>query len=65
LAFDDRKLWKVPSEMSFTDVTRVQEDFVAAARRALNAGFEWLELHFAHGYLAQSFFSPHSNRRTD
>jgi 2,4-dienoyl-CoA reductase-like NADH-dependent reductase (Old Yellow Enzyme family) len=44
---------------------RVQRDFVAAARRALAAGFEWLELHFAHGYLAQSFFSPIANKRTD
>ena len=47
------------------DIARVQRDFVAAARRALEAGFEWLELHFAHGYLAQSFFSVHANRRTD
>ncbi|MFD1034092.1 NADH:flavin oxidoreductase/NADH oxidase [Sphingomonas hankookensis] len=65
LAFDDKKLWKVPSEMNVADVARVQADFVAAARRALDAGFEWLELHFAHGYLAQSFFSEHSNRRAD
>ena len=43
----------------------MREDFVAAARRARDAGFEWLELHFAHGYLAQSFFSVHSNQRTD
>src|SRR5262249_45079296 len=33
--------------------------------RALAAGFEWLELHFAHGYLAHEFYSPLSNRRTD
>ena len=38
---------------------------IAAARRAREAGFEWLELHFAHGYLGQSFFSAHANRRTD
>jgi len=43
----------------------VREDFVSAARRAQAAGFEWLELHFAHGYLGQSFFSTHSNQRTD
>jgi 2,4-dienoyl-CoA reductase-like NADH-dependent reductase (Old Yellow Enzyme family) len=43
----------------------VKADFVAAAKRALAAGFEWLELHFAHGYLAQSFFSAHSNQRDD
>src|SRR3546814_10785806 len=46
-------------------ISRVRDDFVAAARRAHEVGFEWLELHFAHGYLAQSFFSEHSNQRTD
>ena len=56
---------RVPQAMTLQDIARVQADFVAAARRALAAGFEWLELHFAHGYLAQSFFSPHSNQRTD
>lgn len=38
---------------------------IAAARRAREAGFEWLELHFAHGYLGQSFYSRHANQRTD
>lgn len=56
---------KVPKAMTLDDIARVKADFVAAARRALAAGFEWLELHFAHGYLAQSFFSPHSNTRDD
>jgi 2,4-dienoyl-CoA reductase-like NADH-dependent reductase (Old Yellow Enzyme family) len=56
---------KVPAEMTHDDIARVQSDFVAAARRAVEAGFEWLELHFAHGYLAQSFYSPDSNQRTD
>lgn len=56
---------KVPAAMSLDDIARVQADFVAAARRALAAGFEWLELHFAHGYLAQSFFSRHANQRQD
>lgn len=56
---------RTPTEMSLKDIARVQDAFVAAARRALQAGFEWLELHFAHGYLAQSFFSAHSNHRTD
>ncbi|AIO70622.1 NADH:flavin oxidoreductase/NADH oxidase [Burkholderia oklahomensis] len=56
---------KVPREMTADDIARVKADYVAAAKRALDAGFEWLELHFAHGYLAQSFFSVHSNRRTD
>jgi 2,4-dienoyl-CoA reductase-like NADH-dependent reductase (Old Yellow Enzyme family) len=56
---------KVPEAMTLEDIARVRDDFVAAARRARDAGFEWLELHFAHGYLAQSFFSEHSNKRED
>jgi len=58
-------LARTPQEMSVDDIARVRDDFVAAALRAREAGFEWLELHFAHGYLAQSFFSPHANQRTD
>ncbi|WP_439504104.1 NADH:flavin oxidoreductase/NADH oxidase [Methylophaga sp.] len=56
---------KVPQAMTLEDIERVKADFVAAAKRAKKAGFEWLELHFAHGYLAQSFFSVHSNKRDD
>lgn len=56
---------KVPRAMSTDDIARVTADFAAAARRAREAGFEWLELHFAHGYLAQSFFSVHANQRQD
>lgn len=56
---------KVPEEMTLDDIARVRQDFVDAARRAREAGFEWIELHFAHGYLGQSFFSEHSNQRTD
>lgn len=56
---------QVPKQMTLEDIQRVREDFVSAAQRALAAGFQWLELHFAHGYLAQSFFSPYANQRTD
>ncbi len=56
---------KVPREMSPADIARTQEAFVAAARRSLAAGFEWLELHFAHGYLAHEFYSPLANHRKD
>lgn len=56
---------KVPKEMSIEDIQRVQADFVAAANRALQAGFEFLEIHFAHGYLAHEFYSPLTNLRTD
>jgi 2,4-dienoyl-CoA reductase-like NADH-dependent reductase (Old Yellow Enzyme family) len=58
-------LSKVPAEMTLADIARVQSDFAASTKRALDAGFQWLELHFAHGYLGQSFFSVHSNQRTD
>ncbi|WP_420345185.1 NADH:flavin oxidoreductase/NADH oxidase [Pelagibius sp.] len=54
-----------PQAMTEDDIAKVQSDFAATAERAQQAGFEWLELHFAHGYLAQSFFSPHANRRND
>ncbi|MBA3678522.1 MAG: NADH:flavin oxidoreductase/NADH oxidase [Sphingosinicella sp.] len=60
-----RDLPKIPRAMTKGDIDRVRADFVAAAVRARDVGFEWLVLHFAHGYLAQSFFSPHSNRRED
>ncbi len=56
---------KVPDAMTLEDIARIKSDFVAASKRALDVGFEWLELHFAHGYLAQSFFSEHANQRTD
>ncbi|GBQ90632.1 NADH:flavin oxidoreductase [Gluconacetobacter johannae DSM 13595] len=56
---------KVPHAMTQDDIVRVRADFVAAARRARDAGFGWLMLHFAHGYLAQNFLSPHSNHRAD
>ena len=56
---------RVPKAMTVEDIARVRRDFVAAAERARDAGFEWLELHFAHGYLGQSFFSVHANHRED
>lgn len=55
----------VPREATDADLDRVVTDHVAAARRADEAGFDLLELHFAHGYLVSSFLSPVSNRRTD
>nr|WP_251007977.1 NADH:flavin oxidoreductase/NADH oxidase [Sphingobium sp. BHU LFT2] len=58
-------LGRVPREMTLSDIERVRAAFAAAAQRARDIGFEWLNLHFAHGYLAQNFFSPHSNLRTD
>jgi 2,4-dienoyl-CoA reductase-like NADH-dependent reductase (Old Yellow Enzyme family) len=58
-------LTKVPHAMTEADIARVQADFVATAQRALAAGFNFLELHAAHGYLFNSFLSPLANQRTD
>ena len=56
---------QVPREMSRGDMDKVRDDFVAAAERALEAGFDLLELHCAHGYLLSSFICPLTNRRSD
>jgi len=56
---------QVARAMTRADMDRVRDDFVAATRRAAAAGFDWLELHCAHGYLLSAFISPLTNRRTD
>jgi 2,4-dienoyl-CoA reductase-like NADH-dependent reductase (Old Yellow Enzyme family) len=63
IAFQDGH--PVPRAMTLDDIKRMQENFVLAARRAVKAGFKFIELHGAHGYLMHSFFSPLSNQRTD
>ena len=55
----------VPREMGRADMDRVKVDFVRATQLAEEAGFDMLELHFAHGYLLASFLSPLTNQRTD
>jgi len=55
----------LPREMTKDDLVKTVRDFENAAVRALNAGFQVIELHFAHGYLINEFLSPLSNRRTD
>jgi len=59
------ELPKVPKAMTTADIARVQGDFVAATKRALATGCEWLEIHGAHGYLMHEFMSPLANQRTD
>jgi len=54
-----------PRELTRADMDAITADYVAAARRAADAGFDLLELHAAHGYLLSSFLSPVSNIRTD
>ena len=56
---------QVPRAMDRADMDRVRDDFVRAARMADEAGFDLLELHFAHGYLLASFLSPLTNTRRD
>ncbi|MFY8102461.1 MAG: bifunctional salicylyl-CoA 5-hydroxylase/oxidoreductase, partial [Ramlibacter sp.] len=55
----------VPRAMDRRDMDTVKNEFVNAARRAAQAGFDWLELHCAHGYLLSTFISPLTNRRSD
>jgi 2,4-dienoyl-CoA reductase-like NADH-dependent reductase (Old Yellow Enzyme family) len=57
--------YPMPKELTAGEIAGIVEAFAAAARRALTAGFEVVELHLAHGYLAHEFLSPLSNRRTD
>jgi 2,4-dienoyl-CoA reductase-like NADH-dependent reductase (Old Yellow Enzyme family) len=55
----------MPDTLTKGQIRQIVESFSAAARRALSAGFELLEIHAAHGYLLHEFLSPLSNQRTD
>ncbi|SER17041.1 2,4-dienoyl-CoA reductase [Solimonas aquatica] len=63
LAFDEHS--RVPQALSLSQIDALVADFAAAAKRALDAGFELIELHAAHGYLLHEFLSPLSNQRED
>ncbi|KAK4122632.1 FMN-linked oxidoreductase [Parathielavia appendiculata] len=54
-----------PKAMTKEDIERFKQDWAAAARRALTAGADFIEIHSAHGYLLSSFLSPQANTRTD
>jgi anthraniloyl-CoA monooxygenase len=56
---------QVPQAMTRADMDLLRDQFVASTRRAAEAGFDWLELHCAHGYLLSSFITPLTNHRTD
>jgi anthraniloyl-CoA monooxygenase len=55
----------LPRAMTRADMIRVRDEFVAATRMGIDAGFDMLELHCAHGYLLSSFITPLSNQRDD
>ncbi|MEV7616277.1 NADH:flavin oxidoreductase/NADH oxidase [Streptomyces sp. NPDC089799] len=55
----------VPHELTVDEIHEITAQFAAAAGRALEAGFQVVEIHGAHGYLIGEFLSPHSNHRTD
>lgn len=63
------KAWKPgglsPAEATLADLDRIKQDFVTAARRAYDAGFDMLELHAGHGFLLSSFITPIMNQRRD
>ena len=56
---------QLPREMTRADMDRVRDDFVRATRWGIDAGFDMVELHCAHGYLLSSFITPLSNCRAD
>lgn len=57
--------WLMPAELTPAEMQSIRDAFVQATRRALDAGFDVVEVHGAHGYLLHSFLSPVSNKRTD
>lgn len=63
IAFDEAS--PIPREMAEEDIQRVTDQFAAAAKRSLAAGFKVMEIHMAHGYLLHEYLSPLSNHRQD
>lgn len=57
--------WQTPAALDDGEIERIVEAFVQAGHRAVNAGFDFAELHLAHGYLGHEFLSPVANMRTD
>jgi 2,4-dienoyl-CoA reductase-like NADH-dependent reductase (Old Yellow Enzyme family) len=55
----------VPRELDEAEIDRIIDDFGKATKKAIDTGFDGVEIHGANTYLIQQFFSPHSNRRTD
>ncbi|KAJ4050825.1 NADH-dependent flavin oxidoreductase [Fusarium oxysporum] len=57
--------YPTPRAITIEDIEQLKEDFVSGVRRAVEAGFDVIDFHFAHGYLVSSFLSPATNKRTD
>lgn len=57
--------YNVPAELGVSEIQQIVEAFAVAAKRALMAGFDFVEIHAAHGYLLHEFLSPLSNKRQD
>ena len=55
----------IPEELTIDEILDIVEAFGDAAKRAVDAGFDLIEIHGAHGYLLTNFFSPHTNKRND
>jgi len=55
----------IPKQMTVEEILQTKEEFVTAAKNAIEAGFDGVELHGANGYLLEQFISPHTNMRAD
>ena len=57
--------YPIPKEMSLQDISQAQKEYVEAAKNAIKAGFDGVEIHGANGYLVDQFINTASNKRTD
>ncbi len=62
---DGTRLWRAPRALSVSEIETIQDEFVNAAKLAIEVGYDLLEVHCAHGYLLHSFLTPLVNTRDD